>query len=72
MHEFNWSKSVQLMDETRNAYRILRGPLNTKKEMDSMNQVNLDKNYIAQYVNFDWTDTDQDPRAGFGTSSAQT
>jgi len=60
------------MEETRNAYRILIGPLNTNKQMDSMNQVNLDKNYIAQDVNLDWTDKDQDPIACFGTSSAET
>jgi hypothetical protein len=60
------------MEETRNAYRILIGPLNTKKQMDGMNQVNLDKNYIAQDMNLDWTDTDQDPIAGYGTSSAET
>jgi hypothetical protein len=35
------------MEETRNAYRILIGSLNIKKQMDSMNQVNLDKNYVA-------------------------
>jgi len=40
--------------------------------MDSMNQVNLGNNYVAQDVNLDWTDTDQDPIAGFGTSSAET
>lgn len=60
------------MEETRNAYRILIGPLITKKQMDSMNQVNLDKNYVAQDVNLDWTDRGQDPVAGFGTSSAET
>jgi len=43
------------MKETRNAYRILIGPFNTMKQMDSMNQVNLDKNYMAQDVNLDWT-----------------
>jgi hypothetical protein len=40
--------------------------------MDSLNQVNLDKDYIAQNVNLDWTDRDQNPIAGFGTSSAET
>jgi len=60
------------MDETRNAYRILIGPLNNKQQMDSMNQVTLDKNHVVQDVNLDWTLRDQDPVAGFGTSSAET
>lgn len=60
------------MEETRNAYRILIRPLNTKKQMDNMNQVNLEKNYIVQDVNLDWTERDQDPVVGFGTSSAET
>ena len=60
------------MEETRNAYKILIGPLNTKKQMDNMNQVNSEKNYSAQDVNLDWTDRNQDQRAAFGTSSSET